>query len=73
MSGRLPSSRGWGWPRQGITGRAIAGRLDEVILGTKGRNAMGEGVNDKGTSRGYLMSALEASLQRLGTDHIDLY
>ncbi len=56
-----------------ITGRAIAGRRDEVVLATKGRNAMGEGVNDKGTSRGYLMRALEASLQRLGTDHIDLY
>ena len=56
-----------------ITGRAIADRRDQVILATKGRNPMGEGVNDKGTSRGYLMRALEESLRRLGTDHIDLY
>ncbi len=56
-----------------ITGRAIAGCRDQVILATKGRNAMGPGVNDKGTSRGYLMRALEASLKRLGTDYIDLY
>ena len=56
-----------------ITGRAIAERRDQVILATKGRNAMGEGVNDKGASRGYLMRALEESLRRLGTDHIDLY
>ena len=56
-----------------ITGRAIADRRDQVSLATKGRNPMGEGVNDKGTSRGYLMRALEESLRRLGTDHIDLY
>ena len=56
-----------------ITGRAIADRRDQVILATKGRNPMGEGVNDKGTSRGYLMRALEESLRRLGTDYIDLY
>ena len=56
-----------------ITGRAIADRRDQVVLATKGRNPLGEGVNDKGTSRGYLMRALEESLRRLGTDHIDLY
>ena len=56
-----------------ITGRAIADRRDQVILATKGRNAMGEGVNDKGASRGYLMRALDESLRRLGTDYIDLY
>tara|TARA_B100000029_G_scaffold378660_1_gene373454 strand:+ start:1788 stop:2732 length:945 start_codon:yes stop_codon:yes gene_type:complete len=56
-----------------ITGRAIASHRDQVVLATKGRNPMGEGVNDKGTSRGYLMRALEKSLSRLGTDYIDVY
>ena len=56
-----------------ITGRAIADCRDQLILATKGRNAMGQGVNDMGSSRGYLVKALEASLKRLGTDYIDLY
>ena len=56
-----------------ITGRGIADCRDQLILATKGRNPMGQGVNDKGTSRGYLVKALEASLKRLGTDYIDVY
>ena len=56
-----------------ITGRAIAGRRDEVILATKVRWAMGEGRNDIGLSRRHVIAACEASLRRLGTDWIDLY
>jgi aryl-alcohol dehydrogenase-like predicted oxidoreductase len=56
-----------------IVGRAIAGRRDEVVLATKFHNPMGEGVNERGNSRVWIMRAVEASLRRLGTDHIDLY
>lgn len=45
----------------------------EVILATKGRFPMGEGVNDHGTSRRHLRDALNASLRRLGVDYVDLY
>jgi aryl-alcohol dehydrogenase-like predicted oxidoreductase len=49
------------------------GRRDEVVLATKFRFTMGEGVNDRGASRLHIMQAVEASLRRLKTDHIDLY
>jgi aryl-alcohol dehydrogenase-like predicted oxidoreductase len=55
-----------------ILGKAIADRRDEVILATKGGFST---VNMKkmGTSRRYLIGALEASLKRLNTDYVDLY
>jgi aryl-alcohol dehydrogenase-like predicted oxidoreductase len=56
-----------------IVGRAIARRRAEVVLATKAYNAMGEGPNDRGSSRAHLTRALEDSLRRLGTDYIDLY
>ena len=56
-----------------IVGKAIQDCRDRVILATKGRNAMGDGPNDSGTSRGYLMRALDASLKRMGTDYVDVY
>jgi aryl-alcohol dehydrogenase-like predicted oxidoreductase len=56
-----------------IVGRAIVDRRSDVILATKGYNAMGSGPNDRGSSRAHLTRALEASLRRLGTDYIDLY
>jgi len=56
-----------------FVGRAVAGRRDEVVLATKGYNAMGAGPNDRGSSRVHLTRALESSLRRLGTDYIDLY
>jgi aryl-alcohol dehydrogenase-like predicted oxidoreductase len=56
-----------------IVGQALAGRRDRVLLATKARMAMGEGPNDAGLSRHHLIRACEASLRRLGTDHIDLY
>jgi aryl-alcohol dehydrogenase-like predicted oxidoreductase len=56
-----------------ITGRAIAGRRDQIVLATKVRWAMGEGRNDIGLSRRHVIAACEASLRRLQTDWIDLY
>ena len=56
-----------------IVGKAIAGRRDGVVLATKGRNKMGEGPNDWGTSRLHMRQALDASLKRLSMDYIDLY
>ena len=46
---------------------------DEVVLATKVFNPMGPGPNDKGLSRKHIMSAIDASLKRLGTDYVDLY
>jgi aryl-alcohol dehydrogenase-like predicted oxidoreductase len=45
----------------------------EVIIATKVFGRTGPGRNDVGASRGHIMDAVEASLQRLQTDHIDLY
>jgi aryl-alcohol dehydrogenase-like predicted oxidoreductase len=56
-----------------VVGRAIADRRDRVVLATKGRQAMGDGPNDQGASRLHLMRELEASLQRLQVDHVDIY
>lgn len=46
---------------------------ESVVLATKGRFPMGEGANDVGLSRRHLGRALDASLTRLGVDHVDLY
>ena len=56
-----------------IVGRAIASRRDEVVLATKGGGPRGRGPNTMVLSRVQLTRALEASLRRLGTDHVDLY
>src|SRR4051812_45274299 len=45
---------------------------DQVVIASKARFPMGEGLNDLGTSRRHLRRALDDSLQRLGVDHIDL-
>ncbi|WP_338664650.1 aldo/keto reductase [Pararoseomonas sp. SCSIO 73927] len=46
---------------------------NEIVLATKVYSRMGRGQNDIGASRGHIMDAVEASLRRLQTDHIDLY
>lgn len=56
-----------------FVGAALEGQRDKVVLATKGRFKMGEGPNDVGASRYHIMNAVEASLRRLRTDHIDLY
>jgi len=45
----------------------------DVVLATKAYSRVGPGRNDVGASRGHIMDAIEASLIRLQTDHIDLY
>ena len=55
-----------------ILGDAIRGRRDAVLLSTKTGLPMGDGPQDWGASRGRLLRAVDASLRRLGTDHIDL-
>jgi aryl-alcohol dehydrogenase-like predicted oxidoreductase len=54
-------------------GVALEGRRDQVLLATKAFHEMGDGPNDRGTSRVHLLNAVEDSLRRLRTDHIDLY
>jgi aryl-alcohol dehydrogenase-like predicted oxidoreductase len=56
-----------------ILGQVLRGRRDRVLVATKVRMAMGSGPNDAGLSRHHVISGCEASLRRLGTDHIDLY
>jgi aryl-alcohol dehydrogenase-like predicted oxidoreductase len=55
-----------------ILGRVLKGRRDQVVLATKFGGDMGDGATRRG-SRDYILGALEASLQRLQTDVIDLY
>lgn len=56
-----------------VVGKAIADRRDRIVLATKAHFPMGPGPNDGGNSRLHIIRACEASLRRLGTDHIDLY
>jgi len=56
-----------------ITGEVIKGRRDSLLLSTKVRMSMGQGPNDAGLSRQHIIAGCEASLRRLGTDHIDIY
>jgi aryl-alcohol dehydrogenase-like predicted oxidoreductase len=56
-----------------IVGRAIQGKRDDLLLSTKVRMSMGDGPNDAGLSRYHIINGVEASLRRLGTDHIDIY
>jgi aryl-alcohol dehydrogenase-like predicted oxidoreductase len=58
-----------------IVGRALAdfARRDEVVIATKVNGRMRPGPNGAGLSRAHVMSAIDDSLRRLGTDHVDLY
>jgi aryl-alcohol dehydrogenase-like predicted oxidoreductase len=56
-----------------IVGKALRGRRDEVVLATKVHFPMGEGRNRSGNGRRWILTAVEESLRRLGTDWIDLY
>jgi aryl-alcohol dehydrogenase-like predicted oxidoreductase len=56
-----------------ILGKAIEGKRHDVLLSTKTYFPMGEGPNDRGTSRYHILDAVDASLKRLGTDYIDVY
>jgi aryl-alcohol dehydrogenase (NADP+) len=58
-----------------ITGRALKdfGRRDEIVLATKVNGRMRPGPNGQGLSRKAIMTGIDASLARLGTDYVDLY
>ncbi|MEU2679916.1 aldo/keto reductase [Streptomyces sp. NPDC007107] len=57
-----------------IVGKALkGGRRDDVVLATKAHLPMGDDPNQRGNSRRWLIRALEDSLRRLGTDHVDLF
>ncbi|MGZ4688673.1 MAG: aldo/keto reductase [Acidimicrobiia bacterium] len=56
-----------------IVGKALTGRRDEIVLATKVHATMGKDPNMTGNSRRWIIRECEASLRRLGTDHIDLY
>ncbi|HEX4182491.1 MAG TPA: aldo/keto reductase [Caulobacteraceae bacterium] len=56
-----------------MLGEALKGKRQDVVLATKFAMPMGAGPDRRGGSRRYIMSAVEASLKRLNTDHIDLY
>jgi aryl-alcohol dehydrogenase-like predicted oxidoreductase len=56
-----------------ILGNALKGRRDRVILASKVRAKMGDGPNDSGLSKQAILKAVEESLRRLQTDHLDLY
>jgi aryl-alcohol dehydrogenase-like predicted oxidoreductase len=59
-----------------ILGRALAKfgvRRDDVVVATKVYHAMGPGPNQRGLSRKHICQAIDASLERLGLDYVDLY
>jgi len=59
-----------------ITGRLLGKlfpRRDDYVLATKVYYPTGQGPNDRGLSRKHILASIDASLRRLGTDHVDLY
>ena len=56
-----------------IVGRALKGRRDNVVLTTKVGRPVGDDPNHQGASRRWITTAVENSLRRLQTDHIDVY
>jgi len=56
-----------------VLGGALKGRRDQALIATKASFSMGDGPNEKGSSRWHLLREVEASLKRLQTDYIDVY
>ena len=56
-----------------MVGRALAHRRDDVVLATKAGLPFGDDPSQRGASRRWLTRAVEGSLRRLGTDHVDLF
>ncbi len=58
-----------------VVGRALKdfARRDEVVIATKVCGVMSDDVNDRGLSRKHIAASIDRSLQRLQTDHVDLY
>lgn len=56
-----------------ITGKALQGRRDKIILASKVANQMGPDLNDRGLSRRSILKAIDGTLTRLNTDYLDIY
>ncbi|MBI5879649.1 MAG: aldo/keto reductase [Chloroflexi bacterium] len=58
-----------------VTGRALKeyAKRDDVVIATKLCNPTGPGPNDRGLGRKHIMRSIDRSLQKLGTDYVDLY
>ena len=66
-------SRGVSEEATGAALRSVFSRREEYVLATKVFMPMGDAPNDGGLSRGHILDSVDASLRRLGVDHIDLY
>jgi len=55
-----------------ILGRWLRGKRDQIVLASKVHFPTGDGVNDRGSSRRHIIKAVERSLRRLNTDHLDI-
>jgi aryl-alcohol dehydrogenase-like predicted oxidoreductase len=53
--------------------KALARPREQIVVATKVRGRVGPGVNQVGLSRGHILAGIDASLDRLGLDHVDLY
>jgi aryl-alcohol dehydrogenase-like predicted oxidoreductase len=56
-----------------IVGKAIRAERHRWVIATKLNGIMGEGPNERGSSRKWILEAVRRSLARLGTDYIDIY
>ncbi len=56
-----------------VLGKAIAGKRNRLLISTKATFRIGDGPNDVGSSRLHLLQSVDASLKRLGVEHIDIY
>ena len=66
-------SFGWSEKLLGQSLRNLGVKRQDVVIATKAFGAMSDAPNDRGASRGHIMDAVQGSLERLQTDHIDLY
>ncbi|MEJ8473869.1 aldo/keto reductase [Roseibium algae] len=58
---------------ESVLGTAIKGRRGDVLISTKAGLPMGEGANERGTSRSRLIQTVDDALRRLETDYIDIF
>ena len=56
-----------------ILGNALRGRREQAVIATKVRGKMGEAADESGLSRAAIRKAIEASLERLATNYVDIY